>query len=217
MTLSTQFVSKKVDQKTIVKLITVISLVSITKVIQKSKFNNLDIIIGGEYLNKSSTLINMLFENKDRYLISDAIYSINKDVLEAYNYVLIDYPPLIQELALNFLILSDLVIIPINSGAGGFKGLVDLKNTLNQLHRQKNRRSTTTRTTSFIFNWLKVETLNKFLSNNIIKNSDVFIKTENDLARICDNKHYWCQKQAYEQLIKEGNYINIINIFKKYL
>ncbi|MBP1526513.1 MAG: AAA family ATPase [Spiroplasma ixodetis] len=213
-TLSTQFVSKDVDQeKTIVKLITAISLIPITKVIQKSKFNNLDIIIGGEHLNKSSTLINTLFGDKDKYLISDAIYSTNKDVLDVYDYVLIDYPPTIQELALNFLILSDLVIIPINSGSGSFKGLVDLKNTLNQICRQENREVPPIKivfnnikdneNTSFIFNWLKDETLDKFLSNNIIKNSDIFIKTENDLDSIWDNKYYWRQKQAYEELIKE--------------
>lgn len=58
--------------------------VLITKVIQKNKVNNPDIIIGGERLNKSSTLINTLFGNKDRYLISDVIYSTNKDVLDIY-------------------------------------------------------------------------------------------------------------------------------------
>lgn len=109
--------------------------------------------------------------------------------------------------------MSDLVIIPINSGSGSFKGLVDLKNTLNQICRQENRdvppikivfnNIKDNENTSFIFNWLKDETLDKNLSNNIIKNSDIFIKTENDLDSIWDNKYYWRQKQVYEELIKE--------------
>ncbi|WP_210378588.1 ParA family protein, partial [Borreliella garinii] len=79
-------------------------------------------------------------------------------------YVLIDYPPTIQELALNFLILSDLIVIPINSGSGSFKGLIDLKNTINQICRQENREAPNMKivfnnikdneNTKFIFNWL---------------------------------------------------------------
>lgn len=44
-----------------------------------------------------------------------------------------------QELALNFLIISDLVVIPINNGIGSYKGLLDLKNSLNYICRKENR------------------------------------------------------------------------------
>lgn len=139
-TISIQFVTSNVEHdKNIVRVVMAMTMIPITKVIQKTKFNNLDIIIGGEDLNKSSILINTLFGEKDRYLISDVIYKLNQATFDSYDYVLIDYPPTIQELALNFLLLSDLILVPINSGSASFKGLLDLKNTLNKICREENR------------------------------------------------------------------------------
>lgn len=213
-TLSTQFVTSNVEHdKNIVRVVMAMTMIPITKVIQKTKFNNLDIIIGGEDLNKSSILINTLFGEKDRYLISDVIYKLNQATFDSYDYVLIDYPPTIQELALNFLLLSDLILVPINSGSASFKGLLDLKNTLNKICREENREVPNMKiifndikdnaNTSLMFKWLKEENLDHLLSNNIIKNSDIFITTENDLDSIWENKYYWRQKQAYEEIIKE--------------
>ncbi|WP_174480316.1 AAA family ATPase [Spiroplasma endosymbiont of Danaus chrysippus] len=47
--------------------------------------------------------------------------------------MLIDYPPTVDELSLNYLLISDLILIPINSGIGSYKGIVDLQNTLNYI------------------------------------------------------------------------------------
>jgi len=86
-----------------------------------------------ENVRKSIFLIKDLYEEKERYLIGDLIYKINKDIFDGYDYVLIDYPPTVDELSLNFLLISDLILIPINSGLGSYKGIVDLKNTLNYI------------------------------------------------------------------------------------
>ncbi|WJG71452.1 chromosome partitioning protein (plasmid) [Spiroplasma ixodetis Y32] len=214
-TLSMQFcqISKIDENKSLIKILNAIDLISLNKIIQQTKYKNLDIISGSENLNKSTTLINTFYSEKEKYLLSDLIYKNNQKIFDSYDYVLIDYPPTIQELALNFLILSDLIVIPINSGSGSFKGLIDLKNTINQICRQENREAPNMKivfnnikdneNTKFIFNWLKDEALDKNLSNNIIKNSDTFIKTENDLDSIWTNPYYWRQKQAYEELIAE--------------
>ncbi|WP_210371041.1 ParA family protein, partial [Borreliella garinii] len=97
----------------------------VRKIIQQTKYKNLDIISCNENLNKSTTLINTFYSEKEKDLLSDLIYKNNQKIFDSYDYVLIDYPPTIQELALNFLILSDLIVIPINSGSGSFKGLID--------------------------------------------------------------------------------------------
>ncbi|BET39668.1 hypothetical protein SAP269_22570 (plasmid) [Spiroplasma ixodetis] len=47
--------------------------------------------------------------------------------------MLIDYPPTVDELSLNYLLISDLILIPINSVIGSYKGIVDLQNTLNYI------------------------------------------------------------------------------------
>ncbi|WP_353307351.1 ParA family protein [Spiroplasma ixodetis] len=54
-------------------------------------------------------------------------------MFDNYDYVLIDYPPTVDELSLNYLLISDLILIPINSVIGSYKGIVDLQNTLNYI------------------------------------------------------------------------------------
>ncbi|WP_353307253.1 hypothetical protein [Spiroplasma ixodetis] len=123
------------------------------------------------------------------------------------------YPPTVLELAMNFLIISDLIMIPINNGIGSFKVILDLKNTLNYICRQENINVPNLRIifnnlkededTIEIYKLLEEEKLNSNLSQIVITNSKSFIKTENKLNSIWENKHYWRQKNAYEELIKE--------------
>ncbi|BET39514.1 hypothetical protein SAP269_21030 [Spiroplasma ixodetis] len=114
---------------------------------------------------------------------------------------------------MNFLIISDLIMIPINNGIGSFKVILDLKNTLNYICRQENINVPNLRIifnnlkededTIEIYKLLEEEKLNSNLSQIVITNSKSFIKTENKLNSIWENKHYWRQKNAYEELIKE--------------
>jgi len=46
---------------------------------------------------------------------------------------LIDCPPTLDELSLNSLLISDLILIPINNGLGTYKGIVDLQNTISYI------------------------------------------------------------------------------------
>ncbi|WP_416375552.1 ParA family protein [Spiroplasma citri] len=147
--------------------------------IQPTKHKNIDIITGNEDLTNSNTIINTIYSVEQRYIIADLIYSANEDTFNSYDYVLIDYPPTIQELAINFLIISDFVIIPINAGNGSYKGLIDLKNTLNYVCRLNNRDLPSIKVifnnikdnenTSFIYKLLVKNDLTNYLLNNIIK------------------------------------------------
>jgi len=212
-TLSVQFYTNK-----IVKDVTLLKMfggfnVGINNIIQKTKYKNIDIIIAGEELTKSSTILNNLYAKENIYKVGKNIFNSFNDIFLKYDYVLIDYPPTIQELALNFLIISDLIMIPINNGIGSFKGIIDLKNTLNYICRQENITVPNLRIifnnvkededTIEIYKLLEEEKLNSNLSQSVITNSKSFIKTENKLNSIWDNQYYWRQKQAYEELIKE--------------
>lgn len=216
-TLSVQLISKKGNNdNSIIELVSsknAIKHIKIKTIIQPTKHKNIDIITGNEDLTNSNTIINTIFPIEQRYIIADLIYSANEETFNSYDYVLIDYPPTIQELAINFLTISDFIIIPINAGNGSYKGLIDLKNTLNYVCRLNNRDLPSIKVifnnikdnenTSFIYKLLVKNDLANYLLNNIIKNSDTFIKTENELSSIWTNQHYWRQKQAYEELIKE--------------
>ncbi|WP_374697147.1 AAA family ATPase [Spiroplasma endosymbiont of Polydrusus formosus] len=48
-------------------------------------------------------------------------------MFDSYDYVLIDYPPTINELNLSFLVISDLIVVPINNGFNIFKGVLRFK------------------------------------------------------------------------------------------
>ncbi|WP_252320413.1 ParA family protein [Spiroplasma endosymbiont of Lariophagus distinguendus] len=212
-TLSVQFYTNK-----IVKDVTLLKMfggfnVGINNIIQKTKYQNIDIIIAGEELTKSSTILNNLYVKENIYKVGKNIFNSFNDVFLKYDYVLIDYPPTVLELAINFLIISDLIMIPINNGIGSFKGILDLKNTLNYICRQENITVPNLRIifnnvkededTIEIYKLLEEEKLNSNLSQSVITNSKSFIKTENKLNSIWENKHYWRQKNAYEELIKE--------------
>ncbi|WDA54878.1 MAG: ParA family protein (plasmid) [Spiroplasma endosymbiont of Drosophila atripex] len=200
-------------KKTMAKIIASVEDISIDKIIQKSKYKNIDIIASSENVRKSIFLIKDLYEEKEKYLIGDLIYKINKNIFDNYDYVLIDYPPTVDELSLNYLLISDLILIPINSGIGSYKGIVDLQNTLNYITNIDKRDMPVIKlvfnnikdneNTSNILDWLKEKKYSNYLVNTNIKHSDTFIKTENDLSSIWDSQYYWRQKQAYEELIKE--------------
>nr|CAI94243.1 SOJ-like transmembrane protein [Spiroplasma citri] len=213
-TLSTQLATSEVDtKKSLIKIIGALDMVDLKKLIQTTNTSNVDIIIGNHELNKASALINSLFNEKDRNLIATDIYKLNEDTLNSYDYVLIDYPPTIQELAISFLLISDLIVSPVSSGNAGCKGLLDLRNLLNKLCREYNFNVPSLKVIindvnendnlDNIKNWLKNENFEKNVSDIIIKKSEIFPRTENSFISIWDNNVYWRQKQAYEELIKE--------------
>jgi len=61
--------------KTIKSVLTEPELIKIEQLIQPTKYKNIDIIVGGEQLNKVSAIINLNYSNeKDQHLIADTLY-----------------------------------------------------------------------------------------------------------------------------------------------
>lgn len=214
-TLSTNFSSNNYDyKKNIIPLITNPNLITVESIVQATKYKNIDIIIGGEEINSTTILINTFYKTeKEKYLFADLIYSANEDTFNNYDYVLIDYPPTIQELAISFLMLSDLIIAPLTDDGGCYKGILDLKNTLNHIAKIINKEPSNIRillnnvknndVTETILKWLQNDNLVHHLLKCEIKHSDTFSKNTVKLDTIWTNSTYWRQKQAYEELIKE--------------
>ena len=86
--------------KTMTKIIASVEDISIDKITQISRYKNIDIIACSESVRKSIFLIKDLYNEKERYLIGDLIYKINKKSFDSYDYVLIDCPPTLDELSL---------------------------------------------------------------------------------------------------------------------
>ncbi|WP_342253461.1 ParA family protein [Spiroplasma endosymbiont of Zeiraphera isertana] len=195
-----------IASKSAVKLIKIINL------IERTKYKNIDIIMANEELNKISATINATYSEKEKYLLSDIIYQNNQEIFENYDYVLIDYPPTINELSVSFLMLSDVIIVPINEGLNSIKGLMDLQNTLNHFCREKQKNIPNIKillngikegkNLKQILNLLNEKKLNN-LSKSKISYSETFKTIENNLNSIWTNPYYWRQKQAYEELIAE--------------
>ena len=127
---------------------------------------------------------------KKRYLIGDLIYKINKKSFDSYDCVLIDCPPTLDELSLNSLLISDLILITINSGLGTYKCIVDLQNTISYIANIDKRiipeikiifnNIRDNENTNNINDWLKEKEYINLLMKTHIKNSDTCTKTEND-------------------------------------
>ncbi|MBW3059318.1 ParA family protein [Spiroplasma poulsonii] len=216
-TLTLQSAKKNIENNnSIVDLISsknAAKFIKINNIIIKSKYKNIDIIMGNESLSTVSALLNTVYSEKEKYLLSDMIYQSNEDIFNSYDYVLIDYPPTINELSVSFLMLSDLIIVPINDGINSVKGVLDLKNTLNNFCRLTNKNVPLI---NIIFNQvkdnnnlldiknaLKENNLDINLSRTMIVYSDTYKTIENEFNIIWENPYYWRQKQAYEELIKE--------------
>ncbi|KAF0849762.1 ParA family protein [Spiroplasma poulsonii] len=200
--------------KTIKSVLTEPELIKIAQIIQETKYKNIDIIVGGEQLNKVSAILNLNYSNeKDQHLIADTLYMQNDKTFDSYDYVLIDYPPTINELSVSFLMLSDLIIAPLTDDGGCYKGVLDLKNTLNYIAKIINKEPPNIKillnnvknndVTETIWEWLKNDNLTQYLLKCEIKHSDTFSKNTVKLDTIWTNPTYWRQKQAYEELIKE--------------
>ncbi|WDA54697.1 MAG: AAA family ATPase [Spiroplasma endosymbiont of Drosophila atripex] len=91
------------------------------------------------------------------------------------------------------------------AGAGGcYKGLLDLKNTLNQVARIINKNVSNIKiilnniknndVNITILKWLKEANLSQFLFKTQIKHSDTFAKNTVKLDTIWTNPTYWRQK-----------------------
>ncbi|WP_400249320.1 hypothetical protein [Spiroplasma sp. ald] len=122
-------------------------------------------------------------------------------------------PPTINEMSLNWLILSDLILIPTNDATRSFKGILDLNNNLdlilNKLKIPKPQMKilfndvAETENKNKFEKWLKEINLYDNLLNIFIKHSENFTTSENEFNSIWENSYFWRQKQAYEELIKE--------------
>lgn len=213
-TLSVQFSNKNVDnKKTFINYVPALEIVKINQIIQLTKYKNIDIILGSEELNKMNEIIKSIFKENEQYIVAEMIYTKNEDTFNSYDYVLIDYPPTINDFAINWLIMSDLIIVPINDGVGSYKGILDLESTLTFICKKDKRDLPTLKiifnnvrddeNTNLILKWVSEKKLNIKLLETFIQHSKSYVKTENELSSIWTNQHYWRQKQAYEELIKE--------------
>ncbi|WP_338955993.1 ParA family protein [Spiroplasma endosymbiont of Polydrusus cervinus] len=129
------------------------------------------------------------------------IYNEYKSTFDSYDYVLIDYPPSTDNLILNWLIFSNLIVVPKNLV---YKVILNLNNNLEIIVKEL---KTEKPEIKILFNSvldtdnqdifkerLKENNLYDKLLNIIIRHSEIFNNSENYFNSIWENPYYWWQK-----------------------
>lgn len=107
----------------------------LTDVIQKSNFDDLDIVAANTDL--SSADIQLISNEKRSFLLRDALRQPMIDSF-AYDYILIDCPPSLNILTVNALVASDTVVVPLQSEFFALEGLSQLMLTIRDVRETAN-------------------------------------------------------------------------------
>jgi len=97
--------------------------------LEKTKFNNLDIIPSSPSL--SGALIDLVYFPDREYRLRKIISALSP----LYDFVLIDLPPSLSLLTINGLVASDIVLIPIHCSYYSLEGIGQLLSTINLVRK----------------------------------------------------------------------------------
>lgn len=109
-----------------------LSMAKIRQAIIETAFTNLHICPSGQDLSGAEIEL-IAFDDREFRLKTEI-----EDILDDYNYILIDCPPSLNLLTLNALTAANTVIIPIQCEYYALEGLGYLTNTIKQLRRSLN-------------------------------------------------------------------------------
>ncbi|MBA7559446.1 ParA family protein [Candidatus Atribacteria bacterium 1244-E10-H5-B2] len=106
--------------------------IDIAKVIQKTPFQNIDIIPSNIYLSKID--FHLAGEPDAQYFLADKL----KDLEEGYNYIIIDCPPGLGLATRIGLVAADKVIIPLECQEWAVKGTAYLRDAITRIRKRAN-------------------------------------------------------------------------------
>ncbi len=130
----------------------ILKITSLKEAIKETYIKNVDIITANINLVASESVLKKLDEDYK-------IFKPLEDLADNYDYIIFDCPPVLNILNKNALIISDSVLIPMQSEYFAFEGLTQLLSTISIIKRSQNRK-------------LKVEgiLITMHLSNTIFNN-----------------------------------------------
>jgi len=134
----------------------------ISDVIQKTEFENLDIITSN--VDLSGLEVETAGDSRRAFKLKDELASILNDSRASYHYILIDCPPSLSLLTIMALVASDALVVPLQTEFFALEGLTQLMKTIERIKSNLKEGSILTDTGS-----AKKE-VNKIVNNLGLKN-----------------------------------------------
>ena len=104
---------------------------NISEVIQKTEFNNLDLITSN--VDLSGLEIEIAGDNRRAFILKEQIMAYLNDSGGIYSYILIDCPPSLSLLTIMALVASNSLLIPLQSEFFALEGLTQLMKTIRRI------------------------------------------------------------------------------------
>jgi len=109
---------------------------TISKVIEKTKFNNLDIITSN--VDLSGLEVETAGDSKRAFLLKEQIMSYLNDSGGLYSYILIDCPPSLSLLTIMALVTSNSLLVPLQTEFFALEGVTQLIKTIERIKNNLN-------------------------------------------------------------------------------
>ena len=109
---------------------------NISEVIQKTEFNNLDLITSN--VDLSGLEIEIAGDNRRAFILKEQITAYLNDSGGIYSYILIDCPPSLSLLTIMALVASNSLLIPLQSEFFALEGLTQLMKTIGRIKNNLN-------------------------------------------------------------------------------
>ena len=108
----------------------------ISDVIQKTEFENLDIITSN--VDLSGLEVETAGDSRRAFKLKDELASILNDSRASYHYILIDCPPSLSLLTIMALVASDALVVPLQTEFFALEGLTQLMKTIERIKSNLN-------------------------------------------------------------------------------
>ena len=108
----------------------------LSEVIEKTKFNNLDVITSN--VDLSGLEVETAGDNKRAFILKEQITSYINDSREAYSHILIDCPPSLSLLTIMSLVASDSLLVPLQTEFFALEGVTQLMKTIERIKNNLN-------------------------------------------------------------------------------
>ena len=109
---------------------------TISKVIEKTKFNNLDIITSN--VDLSGLEVETAGDSKRAFLLKEQIMAYLNDSGGLYSYILIDCPPSLSLLTIMALVTSNSLLVPLQTEFFALEGVTQLIKTIERIKNNLN-------------------------------------------------------------------------------
>ena len=123
-------VSKDDVENTIYQVM--LGTISADDAIQKDVFDNLDVLPSN--VNLAGAEIELIDVENREYILKNILY----DIMDRYDYIVLDCPPSLSMLTVNAMTAADTVLVPIQCEYYALEGLTQLIHTINLVKRKLN-------------------------------------------------------------------------------